>query len=172
MGANLLQQAKLLPALLLALSATVQALPEDRDQAIEIRAQQAMRDDPQGLTVYQGNVTIVQGTIQIRADKVSVYNTDKKVSRIVCVGQPAQLQQQTKANESPVIAKGKTVEYDLVSDQIYLTGDASLTQDDSILTGQRIEYDLTKEIIRANGGKDGNERIRMVIPPSQQQGAY
>jgi len=46
---------------------------------------------------------------------------------------------------------------------------ASLIQDESTLTGEYIEYNLKQEVIRARGGDEaGKERIRMVIPPSQQ----
>ncbi|MCK9503239.1 MAG: lipopolysaccharide transport periplasmic protein LptA [Porticoccaceae bacterium] len=153
-------------------SPLVAALPEDRNQAIEIQAREALRNDPKGLTVYEGDVTIRQGSILIRADKVSIYNTGKKVSRIVCIGTPAQFQQQPKADSPLVIAKGNTIEYNLETDIIVLQKNASLVQDESTLSGERIDYDLKQEIIRAKGGDDSNDRVRMVIPPSQQQEAF
>ena len=146
-------------ALALALtSAPLLALPEARE---------AMRDEGKGLTVYQGDVVITQGTILIRADRVSVYSDGRQVSRIVCTGNPAHYQQVPEPDKALVEARAGTISYELNSEKIVLAGNASLKQEDATLTGERIEYDLRQDIIRAEGGGD-NQRIRMVIPPNQQ----
>jgi lipopolysaccharide export system protein LptA len=152
---------------LLTAGAGALALPEDRNKAIEIQSNEAIRIEPKGLTVYEGNVAIDQGSMKIRADKVSVYNTGSKVLRIVCQGNPAEFEQRPSVDAVPVMAKGNTITYNLETEIILLTGNASLVQEDATLSGERIEYDLKQEIIRAKGG-DG-DRIRMVIPPNQQR---
>ena len=145
------------------------ALPADREMPIEIQAREALRDESSGLTIYEGDVAIKQGSILIRAEKVSVYNSGRKVDRIVCTGAPARYQQRPEPDAELVAAEANRIEYDLGTDIILLTENAKLEQDASTLTGERIEYDLKREIIRASGGDaSGNERIRMVIPPSQQ----
>lgn len=145
------------------------ALPGDRNQAIEIESHEAIREDAKGLTVYTGDVSITQGTIKIRADKVTVQSTNNRVTSIVCTGNPASYQQQPKPESALVIARGDTIRYSLDSDVILLLGNASLKQEEATLNGERIEYDLKQEVIRAKGGQEnGKERIRMVIPPSQQ----
>lgn len=154
----------------LAVTAPAGALPDDRNQAIEIRSREAVREEKKGLTVYEGNVTIRQGSILIRADKVSVYVEAGKVNRIEAVGQPARYQQQPEPDSELIIARARTIEYRLNDDFIHLVGEASLEQEQATLSGERIDYDLEKEVIRARGGDDSdNERIRMVIPPSQQE---
>lgn len=154
----------------LAAAAPVAALPDDRNQAIEIRSREAIREEKKGVTVYEGNVTIRQGSILIRADKVSVYIEDSKVNRIEAVGQPAHYQQQPEPDSGLIVARARTIEYRLNDDFIHLVGEASLEQQDATLSGERIDYDLEEEVIRARGGENGdNERIRMVIPPSQQE---
>lgn len=151
------------------LSTAAVALPTDPQQPIEIEAGNAMRDERQGLTVYEQNVTIRQGSILINADRVSVHTAGNQVNRIVATGQPANYQQQPKPGDSPVVARANTIEYQLASDQIQLLGNASLEQAGTTLTGNRIDYDLRQEIIRASGDDTGTGRIRMVIPPGQQQ---
>jgi len=155
--------------LLVTLSPFLRALPEDRNQPIEIEADEAMRDDARGLTVYEGNVVITQGTILIRADKVSIFGDGRQVKRVVGEGRPAHYEQVPEAGKPPVVARARTISYELGAEKIILTRDASLNQEEATLTGERIEYDLRQEIIRAQGGKD-NQRIRMVIPPNQQGG--
>lgn len=155
----------LLPALAL-------ALPGDRQQPIEIEATSALRDEQKGVTVYEGDVLIRQGSMVIRADKVTLHTTGNTLTRIVCTGTPAYYEQQPKPDGGPVIARANTIEYRLDTETIELLENASLDQDGTTLNGERIDYDLRQEIIKARGGTgEGNERIRMVIPPSQQQGA-
>jgi len=163
-----------LTAMLLAMAlagSAAMALPDDRHQAIEIQSRSAIREEKRGLTVYEGNVTIRQGSILIRADKVTVMSTGNQVSRIVCTGTPAHYQQQPKPGDKPVIARANTIEYLLDQDIIQLIANASLEQAGATLTGERIDYDLKQKIIKARGDTSGNQRIRMVIPPSQQKEA-
>jgi lipopolysaccharide export system protein LptA len=160
----------LLAALWLALAAqTAAALPDDRQQAIEIQSREAIREEAKGLTIYSGDVVIKQGTIEIAADKVTVETQNNTVVRIVCVGKPARYQQQPESDKALVVAQGNTIRYDLETDIVLLLENASLIQEEATLTGERIEYDLKQAVIRAKGGSEsGKERIRMVIPPSQQ----
>ena len=155
----------------LAASTAAWALPNDRHQAIEIQYRSAIREDKKGLTVYEGNVTISQGSMRIQAERVSVHTSGNQVSKIVCLGKPALYQQQPKPGDKPVIARGNTIEYQLERDVILLIGNASLEQAGSTLSGERIDYDLKEEVIKARGDSSGDQRIRMVIPPSQQKEA-
>lgn len=145
------------------------ALPDDALQPIEIEAGSAMRDERQGLTVYEREVVIRQGSILINADTVTVHTAGTQVNRIVATGRPATYQQQTQPDESPMVARANTIEYQLADDQIHLVGNAIVEQAGTILSGNRIDYDLGQEIIRASGDEAEGGRIRMVIPPDQQR---
>lgn len=146
-------------------------LPDDRSQPIEIESQSAVREEKQGLTIYRGDVIISQGSILIRADTVTIHSAGNQVSKIICTGAPAHYQQQLKPGDTPVIARANTIEYLLEQDVINLITNASLEQDGATLTGERIDYDLKQEIIKARGDATGSPRIRMVIPPNQQKEA-
>ncbi len=161
----------LLPALLLVpllalLATSVLAMPSDREQPIQIESDTAVRDDRAGTTVYEGDVVIEQGTMLINADKVTVYTVDRRIDRIVAVGDPAHYEQMPSAEEDLVTARAKTLEYRLSEELIVLTTNASLEQAGSTLTGERIDYDLQQEVVKARGDGD-RQRTRMVIPPSQ-----
>ncbi len=145
------------------------ALPSDRKQPISIESDRAQRNDKTGLTIYQGAVNIVQGTIHIKADKVTVQAIGNKVSMIVSTGTPAHYQQQPEPDGGLITARANTIEYHLDKDVITLIKNASLSQDGSTLKGDRINYDLKKELVEAHGDITGKQRIQMIIPPSQQQ---
>lgn len=152
-------------------STTAVALPGDRNKPINIESDQAERNDKLGTTVYNGNVVIVQGTIKIKGNKVTVYSRGNKVNKIVCIGTPAHYQQIPKPNDKLMVARASTIEYQLAGDKIVLIKNASLAQNGSTITGERINYNLKEEVVRATSNKKTGKRIKMVIPPSNQQGS-
>ncbi|MGK2913156.1 MAG: lipopolysaccharide transport periplasmic protein LptA [Porticoccaceae bacterium] len=143
------------------------ALPSDREQEIHIESDSATREDKTGVSIYEGGVTITQGTIRIQADKVTIHHEGDKVNQIICVGKPARYQQQPKPEDGLVLASGDTIEYYLATDLIKLIGNASVDQQGSTLQGERIDYDINKERVEARGDKAGKQRVRMVIPPNK-----
>lgn len=155
----------------LGFSALTNALPSDRQQPIKIESDQAEQDEKRGTTTYTGSVVIRQGTIKINADKVTVFSNTDQVDKIVCVGNPAHYQQLPDPQDGMVFASADTIEYYLSRDKIYLLKNASLEQNGSVITGEKIDYDIKAEVVKATAGRNKKERIHMVIPPSNQKDA-
>jgi lipopolysaccharide export system protein LptA len=145
------------------------ALPNDRQQPIKIESDRAEQNEKKGTTTYEGSVVIRQGSIKINADKVTVFSETDKVDRIVCEGKPAHYQQRPNPEDGLVLASAKTIKYYLVNDKIALLKNASLEQNGTVITGEKIDYDLKAEVVKATSGRNTKERIKMVIPPSNQK---
>lgn len=142
------------------------ALASDRDQPIHIRSNSAERDDSKGITIYDGDVEMQQGSMQITANRVVIHNSGKDISLIIATGSPAQYQQTPDQGGQKITAKGLRIEYHLANDQVTLSREASLEQSDgTTLTGETINYDIGSAIVRANSGQGAQDRIYMVIPP-------
>lgn len=141
------------------------ALPDDAKQPISIESDHAERNEKQGVTIYQGAVLIRQGSIRIEADTVSIYNRGERVVRIVCQGNLARYEQQTQDSNKPMVAYARTIEYSVAKDAITLSSMASLEQDGAIISGERIQYDIKRDVVTAKGSNTGNRRIQVVIPP-------
>ena len=62
------------------------ALPEDRDQPIQITADTAIRDEKQGVTVYTGNVHMIQGSLDIVADTITIFHETAQADKIAAEG--------------------------------------------------------------------------------------
>ena len=139
-------------------------LPSDRLQSITIHSDSAERDETKGTTTYSGNVVMQQGSMQINADEVIIYNTKNKVTKIVAKGKPARYQQKPGEKEGLVIAEAQTVEYDIAAETLHLIESASLQQEGTSLTGKFINYDVKKSVVNAGSDTDQNQRVRMVIP--------
>ncbi|MDG1693935.1 MAG: lipopolysaccharide transport periplasmic protein LptA [Porticoccaceae bacterium] len=152
---------------LLFVSSSCFSLSDDQGQTITIESDIAERNEKTGLTQYSGNVIIQQGTLIIDANKVEVFYKDKRVSRILCDGNPASYQQKTKTG-GQVIARARIIEY-LPQDKIInLKTDASLSRNGTLIKGDSINYDVANETWRAKGDNQSTQkRIQLVIPPLQ-----
>lgn len=155
-----------LAAALLTASLPGWSLPEDREQPIHIESNRAERQERTGLTIYEGDVVITQGTIRVEADKVVVHSENNQAVRLEATGNPARYQQILEAGDPPVHARSQLIDYRMKEDKLILSRDAQLEQQGSTITGERIEYDLIQEVIRAQGDLEGRQRIHMVIPPA------
>lgn len=147
-----------------------QALETDQDQPIRISADQALRDEKQGFTVYRGNVHMDQGSLQIEADSITIYHTAEEADRIVARGQPARLQQQPDPARGPVHARAAVIEYFQSEERVHLSEDAHIEQDGSTVSGETIDYYIREQRVRAdsNQGRDGS-RVEVLIPAQQLQ---
>lgn len=160
---HVLARTSLLVAALTATQAA--ALPDDRDQPIRIEADQALRDEKQGFTRYEGNVRMDQGSLKIEADRITVYHDQREADRIIAEGSPASLQQQPEPDKGLVKARARLIEYFKSEDRVRLSREANIEQEGSIVTGDSIDYYITKQLVRADSDKSREDsRVQVVIP--------
>lgn len=152
---------------LLPAAAPVSALPDDRDQPIYISSDRAERDERKGTTVYTGDVEVDQGTLHISADSVTILEADDAVSQILATGQPAKMRQKPAADREPVYARARSIQYEVAGEVLTLVDEASVTQEGTTVTGDRIVYFVREQRVKASGGgtASGQERVKVVIPP-------
>jgi lipopolysaccharide export system protein LptA len=149
--------------LLTFLPGTTRALPEDRQQPIQIESNRAVRDEKAGTTIYIGDVELIQGSLKLLADRLEIYSKDNnEVERIVAYGKPAYLEQQPSADKPPIKAHGETIRYFVLLERFQLEKDASIEQDGSVVTSNIIDYYIQDEVVKASGSE---QRVRVVIPP-------
>ncbi|WP_019529753.1 lipopolysaccharide transport periplasmic protein LptA [Dasania marina] len=150
-------------------------LPEDRAQPITIQSDSAEQRivDGKETTLYNGSVVMVQGSLHIKGDTVTVFSEDRSVTRIVAIGKLAFFSQQNEAEKPPVEAQAETIEYQLSNDTIVFLNQATLTQGASSLSGQRIDYNTNTAQVKAAGSQEGSEaasstgRVNMVLEPKR-----
>lgn len=155
---------KLLTLLIAALlSPIAAALEDDRSQPIRISADQALRDEKQGVTVYSGNVKMDQGSLYISADKITIFRIVDEADKIVAQGKPAHLQQRPEPDKGLIHAEADTIEYYKAESRIHLRESARLQQDGSTVTGATIEYYIDEQRIVAGSERTEEDRVRVVI---------
>ncbi|AQA19805.1 lipopolysaccharide transport periplasmic protein LptA [Halioglobus japonicus] len=140
------------------------ALPDDRNQPILIEADEAVRDEKQGFTLYQGNVTMDQGSLHIKAERITVYHDAEKADRILAEGSPAHMQQQPEPDKGLIKARANVIEYHKSEDRVQLRDNASIEQEGSTVTGDSIDYFITEQLVRADSDKNREDsRVQVVI---------
>ena len=154
--------------LCLAVSQSAQSLPEDREQAIQITADSAMRDEKKGLTIYSGNVVLDQGSLHISADKITVFRINEEGDKIVAMGQPASVQQQPAVDGELMRAHAEVIEYFKAEDRLRLRTSAQIEQGGSTVTGNIIDYYITAQLVKA-GSDEAREdsRVTTIIPANK-----
>lgn len=151
------------------LSTPVHALPSDKEQPIHISANSAQLDRKKRTATYSGDVKLKQGTLEISADQIIIHtNTNDEVEKMEALGKPARYQQKPAENQATITAQANSIRYTLTNEQLLLLEDAFLEQENGAsISGNRIDYDIRKEIMKAAGKNDAQQpqRIEIIIPP-------
>lgn len=162
----------LTPLLLLAAPTLLQALPDDKDQPIEIYSESAELRDKEGYAVYSGAVRMTQGSLEIDADKIELFFKDSSLEKAVIYGgdqKQAYFQQTPNPGEKPVRGLSDRLVYQSSDDQIRMLGtkerEAVFCQKGNEQKGQRILYDTTTDVMKAKA------RTRTVFRPDSAPGS-
>ncbi len=156
--------------LLALLPLCVLALPEDRSQPIQLEASRGQIDQKTGVSTYEGNVVITQGSLRLNGDTVTIHVKDGGFQRMDATGNPVKLRYRPSADKPEILGESRRVEYDVASAKVVMSGNAKLTQGQDSFTGERVEYDLKGDVVRARGAGD-NGRIQFIIQPRAQDSA-
>ena len=158
----------LLGAVISTFAQMANALPEDRNQPINIQSDSAQLDDGKGVATYMGKVKLTQGSLVIEGDEVRIYrNAQGDVDRAVAVGKLAHFVQVPEQGKPPVDGKAKQIEYFVAEQRATLEQSAVVTQGGNAFTGEKIDYDIKKQLLNAAGNASSNTRVNMTLQPSK-----
>lgn len=145
------------------------ALSTDKNQPLEIEADEASIDDVKGETIYSGNVIVTQGSLRLQASKVVLtYDKKKQVDLIRADGKPARFKQRPDGKKYDVKASANVMEFKIKKDILNLRINAKITQGKDTFTGENITYEAKRGLIRANGGKSSSGksgRVKVTVNP-------
>tara|TARA_Y100001935_G_C17311708_1_gene517019 strand:- start:3433 stop:3915 length:483 start_codon:yes stop_codon:yes gene_type:complete len=145
------------------LSSLCWSLPTDKDQPINLTANSADMDEGKEISVYKGNVVVLQGSMRLMANEVTVFHPNRKAQKIIATG--AVKFSQKKLNGEMIRAKANKANFFVTSELLELTGDASLTQSGDTMKSDRITYDRVKHKVKAGNVAKGKERVKITIQP-------
>ncbi|PJE80851.1 Lipopolysaccharide export system protein LptA [invertebrate metagenome] len=146
------------------------ASTQDRQQPINISADSASVNTKEGVSVYEGNAVMLQGSTRLQGDTIKVYTQNKEISHITALGKTnrAYFEEQQDEKKGKVKAWGRTIDYDIPSEHVELTHQAQLSQNGDLVKGENIAYSIKSGTVMAKGSDDKNKgagRVQMVIQP-------
>ncbi len=150
--------------LLLVASTGVPALESDRQQPLQVDADDTQGSLGDGTTVLSGRVEIRQGTLHIQADQAEVDKREGKVQVITFRGAPARLEQEIE-EQGLVQAEANTITYQVAAGKVELAGSADVTHPQYHITGEKLTYDLNRQHFEGTGRDSSDGRIRIRMEP-------
>lgn len=148
---------------------TLFARADDRDQPIHITADTAELNDKTGISIYRGDVVMIQGTTTLTGDVVTIHTQDGEVNKVISVGELATYEETTDDGEE-IYAEAEEMIYNRLESKIDLFRRAKVTEEDNIFRSEHIRYFIEEELIEAGSPSVGNQKKRVnmtIIPDSK-----
>ena len=137
----------------------------DQDQPIEVEADSLEMRDQESISIYRGNVTLLQGSIRIESDELTIYfNEEDKLELMEMTGSPARFRQLDDDNKE-LLGEARQINYLESESLVTLIGDARFTHDGDLIESDRIEVNTENDNLSA-GSDDPSKRVKMLIQPS------
>ena len=146
----------------------------DRDKPVNIEADRMSYDDLRQINIFDGNVTLTQGTLMIVADRITVKQDPQGFQRGVAEKGPggvAYFRQKRDGLDEYIEGWGERIEYDARTEKADLITRARILRGGDEVRGNVINYDGRSEFFTVLGGRQaaspGNPdgRVRAVIQP-------
>lgn len=151
-----------------------------KQQILDIKANYLLLNEKKGISKYKGNVLLSKQSLIIKADTVTLYYKNKKLTKALITGSPADVQHQPD-NEEKVHSQAKKMEFFVNEDRLILKGNAFVDQGNQHFSGEYIEYDTHQRIITAAGAQSKllntkntennppNKRVHVIIGPADEE---
>ena len=155
---------------LLVLGATfAHAEQADSTKPIEIEANRMSADDARRMNVFEGNVVVTRGTLNIRADRIVVRQDAEGNQFATATGNPVRFRQRQdpKPPEKEGVwmdGEAKRIELDEKSGKIELFEDARVNRGGDEVKGNYILVDQRSDFFTVTPGR-GDGRVRATIQP-------
>jgi lipopolysaccharide export system protein LptA len=149
----------------------------DRDKPVHLEADRATVQDANKLATFMGNVVLTQGTLTIRADKMTVKEDANGFQYATAFGNLASFRQKRDGMDEYVEGWSERMEYDGKADKVQLFKKARLRRGHDEVHGEYISYDAVNEFFQVNGSGEASTstpnqsegRVRAVIQPKRKE---
>jgi len=141
------------------------SLDADRQQPVNIEADQASLNDKTGFSVYEGHVRLQQGTLIFTGDKMTVQLTDRELDTIILTGTPATYVQRPEGKDRDQHAEAGVIEYYAIDERVVLQDKARIWETGSDeFRSERIVFNLKADTVDAGGG-GSKGRVHITLQP-------
>jgi lipopolysaccharide export system protein LptA len=163
--------------LLLSVSAA-QAEQADRTKPVNLEADSVTVDDLHKISIYVGNVSLLQGTMLMRADRMEVHQDAEGFSKAVAFGNPVYFRQKRDNVDEYIEGYASRIDMDTKLNTVLLTGNAILKKGADELRGNTMSYNTETEYFEVKNDPNAAKtpgaspsRVHAVIRPKIKGGA-
>ena len=149
----------------------------DRTKPVALEADTVKVDERNQIQIFEGDVRLTQGTLEIRADRLLVTQDKQGFQRGVAQGRTerqAMFRQKREARTEYIEGEADRIEHDSQAERTDFLGNAKVRSGKDEVTGPHIRYDGRTETYLVNGrsgdvlpDQTGGGRVRVVIQPKQ-----
>lgn len=161
--------------LLAALALPAAAEKADRDKPVNLEADRVTIDDAKQIALFEGNVVLTQGTLQIRGDRMEVRQDKQGFRQGTTWGNPASFRQKRDGADEYIEGWAARIEYDGRVETLQMFTRAQLKRGQDEVRGDYISYDARSEFFQVTGGAgkaaadSRGGRVRAVIQPKSKE---
>src|SRR5258706_1053316 len=149
----------------------------DRDKPVNLEADRVDLDDAKKEAVFVGSVTLTQGTMTIKADKIIVKQDAEGFQYGIAYGNPAHFRQKREGYDEYIEGFSERLEYDGKADKVQMFTNARMQRGGDEVRGDYISYNAVTEFYQViGGGKSASPkgsspgRVHAVIQPKPKPG--
>jgi lipopolysaccharide export system protein LptA len=144
----------------------------DREKPTQVEANRMTSDEARRVSIFEGNVVLTKGTLQLQADRVVVRQDADGFQFATATGQPVRFRQKSDPRGGQegawIEAEAARVEIDERSERVELYESARVTRDKDVLRGSYIMYDQRSEFFSVSSAKGApGSRVTAVIQPKK-----
>ena len=150
----------------------------DRDKPVNLEADRVDLDDAKKEAVFVGNVTLTQGTMTIKADKIIVKQDAEGFQYGIAYGKPAHIRQKREGFDEYIEGFSERLEYDGKADKMQMFTNARIQREGDEVRGDYISYNAVTEFFQVIGGgksvsgtSNSQGRVHAVIQPKPKPGS-
>jgi lipopolysaccharide export system protein LptA len=149
----------------------------DRDKPVNLEADRVSMDDVKKVSVFEGNVQLSQGSLQIRTDKLVVTQDGEGFQTGIATSGPgglAHFRQKREGKEEYVDGEAERIEHDGRAEKTQFYGRAHVKSGLDEVRGSYVAYDARTEnyvvtsastATASSAAPASNNRVRAVIQP-------
>ena len=145
------------------------ALKSDTQQPLNVQSNEQLADLQANKLFFIGDVAATQGTIEVHCDKAELTRNDKnELKEVMTWGKPVTFRQQL--DDGKILrSQSSTLQYLPLTGDIVLTGNATVWQGESHVSGEKIVYNTVSQKMKANNANNQNGRVKSTFIPQEFQ---
>ena len=140
------------------------ALSSDSQQPIAVEADSLEVRDQENISIYQGNVSLTQGSLEVNSERLVIYfNEARELVLMEMTGAPARFRL-LDDDRQELRGHAEKINYSVSKSLLELLGNARFSHSGDSIEGSEIRVNTETNSIQA-GSPDTDERVKMLIQP-------